>query len=442
MYRSHWRRFFVPLSHAGIVALVATGWACGRSGATARTTIDFWAFGREGEVVQQLIPEFERANPGIHVRVQEIPWTAAHEKLLTAYVGRTLPDIAQLGNTWIPEFTALGALHPLDSLVDGSTAVRPGDFFPGIWATNVIDGHVYGIPWYVDTRVLFYRTDILARAGYDSPPRTWTEWRKAMLAIQRIIGRPVSHAIFLPTDEWAQPVILGMQAGSSLLRDGGRYGDFEGPAFRKAFEFYIGMFRDSLAPVIGNAQMANLYQEFARGTFAMYITGPWNIGEFKRRLPRYMEGRWSTAPLPSPDSLYPGTSLAGGSSLVLFNSSRHSAEAWKLVEYLTSARTEVEFYKASGDLPPRPAAWRDGSLAQNRYARAFYTQLQNVTPAPKVPEWEQITMQVINRAESAIRGQASVAEALAGLDSDVNAILEKRRWMLDRRGARERGTHR
>src|SRR5437867_12012546 len=52
----------------------------------------FWAMGAEGENVQKLIPEFERRNPGIRVRLQSIPWTAAHEKLLTAYAGNSTPD--------------------------------------------------------------------------------------------------------------------------------------------------------------------------------------------------------------------------------------------------------------------------------------------------------------------------------------------------------------
>ena len=66
-------------------------------------TIDFWGMGREGEVAQQMMPEFEAEHPGVHVHVQQIPWTAAHEKLLTAYVGHASPDVAQLGNTWVPE---------------------------------------------------------------------------------------------------------------------------------------------------------------------------------------------------------------------------------------------------------------------------------------------------------------------------------------------------
>ncbi len=72
--------------------------------------IKFWAMGREGEIVPELLKEFERENPGVRVIVQQVPWSAAHEKLLTAFAGDSLPDVAQMGNTWISEFAALGCL--------------------------------------------------------------------------------------------------------------------------------------------------------------------------------------------------------------------------------------------------------------------------------------------------------------------------------------------
>src|SRR5258708_4821916 len=83
--------------------------------------------GGVGGVVQNLVPEFERRAPGIRVRVQQIPWSAAHEKLLTAYVGNAMPDVVQVGNTWIPEFVALGALAPLDAWLAHSTTARSED---------------------------------------------------------------------------------------------------------------------------------------------------------------------------------------------------------------------------------------------------------------------------------------------------------------------------
>jgi len=75
-----------------------------------------------------------------------------------------------------------------------------------------------------------------------------------------------------------------------------------------------------------NTQVSNVWDEFARGMFAFYISGPWNIGEFRRRLPPSAQGSWATAPLPGPNGL--GVSTAGGSSL---------ANAASVLIYLRSA---------------------------------------------------------------------------------------------------------
>src|SRR5690606_15049339 len=114
-------------------------------------------------------------------------------------------DICQLGNTWIPEFSALNALEPLDSLVAASDVVEREDYFEGIWETNRVDEVTYGIPWYVDTRLIFYRSDILREAGYEEMPETWEEWKQAMHAIKDEVG-PNDYVVLLPTNEWQHPV--------------------------------------------------------------------------------------------------------------------------------------------------------------------------------------------------------------------------------------------
>jgi len=165
--------------------------------------------GREGEVLSQLIPGFEKEHPDIHVEVQQIPWTAAHEKLLTAYVGDATPDIAMLGNTWIPEFVALNSLAPLDSFVGQAKEIRRDDFFPGIWKTNVVNGKTYGIPWYVDTRLIFYRSDILAKAGYKEFPKTWAEWVTAMKKIKSQMSER-QYQMLMSTNDWLNTVIFAL----------------------------------------------------------------------------------------------------------------------------------------------------------------------------------------------------------------------------------------
>jgi multiple sugar transport system substrate-binding protein len=301
-----------------------------------------------------------------------------------------------------------------------------------------VDGVLCGVPWYVDTRVLFYRKDLLEAAGVAAPPRTWDEWLDAMRRVKAKAGAG-RWAVLLPTDEWAQPVIFGLQKGATLLTPEGGDAAFRAPAFRAAAAFYVGLFREGLAPALANTQISNVYQEFAAGDFAMYVTGPWNLGEFRRRLPKEMEGRWATAPLPSATGAgAPGVSLAGGSSLVLFRTSRRSEDAWKLVEFLSEPAQQVRFYALAGDLPARRDAWTDPLLASDPAARAFEEQLLRVVATPRIPEWEQVAQKVAEHLEPAIRGVATVDDALASLDRDVSALLAKRRWVLARKAAHER----
>ena len=381
----------------------------------------------------ELLPEFERAHPTIHVKLQQLPWTAAHEKLLTAFAGDTTPDVCQLGNTWIPELVALNALEPLDRYASGSGVVDAADYFPGIWDTNRVDGALYGVPWYVDTRLLFYRRDVLARAGYSRPPASWQEWKAMLAAVSRSAG-PDRYGILLPLNEFEPLLALALQQDEPLLRDDGRWGNFGSPGFRRALGFYLEMFQRGWAPALGTAAISNVWNEFGRGRFAFYISGPWNIGELERRLPPEEQDRWMTAPLPGPDG--PGASIAGGSSLVVFRASRHQAAAWRLIEFLSQPAVQRRFHALTGDLPPRRATWTDPRLAGDVHARAFREQLERVKPAPKVPEWERIATELRLVAERAVHGQLTLEQATRELDARAAHVLEKRRWMLARRGAR------
>lgn len=386
--------------------------------------------GREAEVVGELLTAFEREHPGVRVRVEQLPWSAAHEKLLTAFAGGVLPDVAQLGNTWVPELVALGALEPLDARVAASPDVPADDYFAGIWHTNRLNGRLWGLPWYVDTRVLFYRRDLLAAAGVREVPARWDTWLDALRALKRHVGRE-RWAIFLPINEYTPQVALALQQpGDSMLRDGGRYGHFRGPGFERAWKFYLSMFEEQLAPPASDSEIVNLWDEFARGTFGFYISGPWQIGEFRRRLPAALQSAWTTAPLPGPDG--PGVSIAGGSSLALFAPSRHKDAAWALVRFLSRPAVQQRFYELSGNLPPRRSAWSGEALRTSEPARAFRDQLERVRPVPQVPEWERIATEIRLVTEAVMRGVLDKARALPELDRRVDRMLEKRRWMLAR----------
>jgi len=422
-------------SFLALLALVLVVLPAGCARDDEATTLRFWAMGREAEVVAELLQDFERENPGIRVDLQQIPWTAAHEKLLTAFAADGLPDLCQLGNTWIAEFATLDALEPLQSRVDASAVVVQDDYFPGIWATNVVDGTLYGVPWYVDTRLLFYRKDLLAQAGFDAPPTSWAEWERAMAAIVRNSG-PGRYAVLMPINEFEPQLSFALQTGDPLLRDDDTRGNFRSAGFRKALAFYAGTFEQGFAPPMSETQISNVWDEFFKGLYAFYLSGPWNIREFRKRQPQGMEDAWGTMPLPGPDG--PGAGIAGGTSLVLFRSSRNQEAAWKLVEFLSRPDIQQRFHALIGDLPPRRSTWEHPELANDPLSMAFRDQLERVKPTPQVLEWERIVQEMRLATERVVRGGQSQDLAVAELDARVDAILEKRRWVREQAAANAR----
>ncbi len=365
-------------------------------------------------MVRELVPEFERGIPGIRVDVQQIPWTAAHEKLLTAFVGDSTPDVAQVGNTWIPELAAIGAIEPLDDFVRGSRVVKAADYFPGIWDTNVVDGTSGACPGTSTPGCSSTAATSWRRRAFPEPPRTWSEWCEAMERLKERAG-PQGFAILLPTDEWAQPVVLALQKGAPLLARRQPLGCVPGArASARAYESYRELYRRGYASVVPNSQVAQPLPAVRRGVRSRCTSpapGTWasSAAACRRRCrtagPRRRCRPRTARPGPEPRS----PAAPAWSFFVL---AQRKAAAWKLIEYLSRPEQQVRFFQLTGDLPSRTAAWSAPELAGDPQARAFWQQLQNVLPTPKVPEWEQIATLVSERAEAAIRGRATTEQAL------------------------------
>jgi multiple sugar transport system substrate-binding protein len=162
---------------------------------------------------------------------------------------------------------------------------------------------------------------------------------------------------------------------------------------------------------------------------AFYLSGPWNIREFRRRAPPELADQWGTMPLPGPDG--PGAGIAGGTSLVLPRGGAHADAAWLLVEYLSRPGVQRRFHALSGNLPPRRSTWEHPDLSGDPLAAAFRDQLERVRPTPKVLDWERLAQEIRLVTERVVRGGLAQDQAVRELDASVDAILAKRRWILE-----------
>ena len=390
--------------------------------------LNIWAMGVEGEALGAFADAFSRDNGDCPVRVQALPWSAAHEKLLTAFAADDLPDVVALGNTWVTEFHALGALEPLNTRLMASP-LHDDRFFDAALKSVTLDGRVLGIPWYVDTRLLFYRSDLLHNAGFDRPAETWADWDRQLAALSGG-GR---YSLLMPFNEYEPLVALCLQADQPILLDDGTRGGFQQGGIRDAFAYAVSLYARGFAAVMTHSEVTDPYSAFARGDYAFIITGPWNLAEFARRLPDAVKADWATAPLPGPHG--PGASSAGGVSMCVTRASRDKDLAFRFIEYMGAPKQQAAVYNLTGDLPSDQRAWPMLGLTEDVRARAFFDQLNRARPVPQVPEWERIANEMVAALERVARGQVTLDMALKGLDEFAWTTLAKRRAMLARKAA-------
>ncbi len=392
-------------------------------GATRREDIAIWAMGNEAANLPKLLDSLPFASSGKRITVQALPWSAAHEKLLTGFAGGSLPMIGQIGNSWLAEMVAIGAITSAPKAVEQILL----DQFPAVVATNQIAGQTWAVPWYVDTRLQFYRSDIFSRAGFATPPLEWAEWKAALEKVKRVTGGD-NYAALLPLNEFEQLLTIALSSGARLLRDQDSRGAFSEPEFIAALSFYKSIFDEGLAPIVTATQVANIWNEFAKGHFGVFMSGPWTVSDLRDRLPPSLQTSWATAPNPGPRGI--GSAAPGGSSLVVFSGNDNASLAWSLIEQLLAPAAQAQFHRLTGNLPARRSAWDIVGIARDPIIAPFAIQLEHATALPKVPEWERIVTEMQTVAEQMVRGSLSIKAAAREIDARADRLLEKRRWML------------
>ena len=385
----------------------------GRAPVAAGQQLNVWAIGAEGKLIRQAAELFEARNPGVKIVTQGIPWTGAHEKLVTAVVGDMAPDISQLGTTWMPEFRAMNAIEPLDGFIK-SSKLDTADFFPGARDSNFYQGKWYGLPWYVDTRVMYYRKDLAAKAGYKNFPADWEGFYKFAKALKA--SKHEGYAFALPTNDWQIFLMFYWQNGGELLKDSPlTAGKFEG-----AINYLKRFFDEDLAPLEGGND-TDLLTAFESGYYPVFISGPWMISQLETSKP-LLNGRWATAPLPAGERR---ASFMGGCNLVMFKSSPNKALAWKFMEFLAGPEMQARWYALSGDLPASRKAWLAPALARNPQLSAFRLELDTAKAPPQVAEWENIAGNINDAVEEAVFGRITPQAAREKLSARIEKILAK-----------------
>ncbi|PMQ01155.1 MAG: ABC transporter substrate-binding protein [Dictyoglomus sp. NZ13-RE01] len=377
-------------------------------------TIRIWAMGEEAKNLSVMTDKFTKET-GIKVEVQALPWTAAFSKILTGIAGRQLPDMAMMGTTWMAPFAAMGAFEDLGKYISKSNVVKPDKFFSGSWETVVYGGKVYGVPWYVDVRVLYYRTDMLKEVGYEKAPDTWDELYDAIKKLAQKYGLGNCGLGLSPT-EAANFMPFVWQNGGDVI-DKNKNILVKNPEFVEALDFYARFYRENLVAKGG----ANVFVDFESGLLPMFFSGPWMVSMIKEQVPK-ITGKWAVAVMPKKKTR---TSFVGGSNWVIFTTSKEKDSAWKFIEFMSKPENQLEWYRVLRNLPAVKETWNSPELANDPFTRVFGEQLKDAKSTPIVPEWDKIESALGRRVEEACLGKRDVKEAVELLYEDLRKVLKK-----------------
>jgi multiple sugar transport system substrate-binding protein len=420
----------MPRIRTGLVVLLSGALcvtACGRSASTdepagggaigagpATGTITMWAQGAEAEQLPTLLKEFQAANPDVKVNVTPIPWSAAHNKYQTAIAGGTTPDIGQLGTTWMGEFGAANAL----TAAPGD--LNAGEFYPGSMKSAQVHGGTLGIPWYVDTPVLYYRTDLAAKSGYQHPPATWDDFKAMAKALQTKAG--AKFGVALAPKDFQGFLPFAWSNGAGLTSSDGTKWTLDDPAMVEAVRFYQSFFSEGIADRTPSTDAGAYEAAFVDGSVPMFIGGPFEVGQLNKAGGPGFAAKYATAVLPRAKSATSATSFVGGSNLVVFKKSANPRAAWKLIQFLSRPQTQVAWYKATGDLPSVRAAWTDPALSADPKLAVFGQQLRDVNAPPATVEWTQVQAAGDAQMERVTVSGNDPAQAMKALQANAASI--------------------
>ncbi|MBL7257783.1 sugar ABC transporter substrate-binding protein [Paractinoplanes lichenicola] len=411
-------RWLAVATSAALVASMAAG--CGRDSGggqeaakdvaegKASGEITVWAMGTEGEKLGEFAKAFTAENPDAKVSVTAVPWDSAGQKITSAIAAKATPDVSMIGTTMQGEIAKTGALDPTPT-----DLFQKDSFFPGAWDTTVVDDTAYGVPWYVETRGIFYRTDLAQKAGFPDGPKTWDDLKAMAKAMQTKAG--AKWGVNLQpgkTGSWQSILPFGWSNGAEINSDD-KY-TFDTPQMTEALTYYQSFFSEKLSPT--NLPEGALEPAFAKGEIGAFMSGPWHVGILNEQ---GVKGKFAVAPMPSKQS---STSFIGGSNIAVFKDAKNRDAAWKFLQWLSKPDVQAKWYQTVSDLPAVQSAWDDTALSGDPMLKVFGEQLKSAKAPPAFPTWTQLAATFDVEAEKVCVGGSDPAAALKAVQSQADSI--------------------
>ncbi|RFB76504.1 ABC transporter substrate-binding protein [Methylovirgula sp. 4M-Z18] len=375
----------------------------------------------------QVVDAFNESQGKILVKYDELPPPSASTEVHQALVQRLAkkdgsPDVFTQDVVWIAEFAGAGWALPLDEYV---AADEQAKYFSGVMDACRWSGKLTALPWFVDSGMLYYRTDLLAEAGATVPET----WEQLVVAAQAIVKAGKAKIGFSWQAKQAEVLICDLvefvsSNGGSILGADGKSVKIADPAAVDAVQF---MYDTIIKYKISPADVRSWDEEPSRAPFTggdVAFLRNWSyvhpISQDAKT--SSVVGKVGVAPLPH---FAGGKSAAclGGYQYGVNASTKKRDAAIEFLKWLSQPSTQLHFATELGLAPTRPEVFDSPELAK---AQPFMQTLKPVfvgaTPRPVTPKYAQVTLALQSAVSQAVTN-GNVKEALGQAKLKLEKII-------------------
>jgi len=366
------RRMLGLLGVAAAASLILAGCSGTASGSTSsgKVTIEFsqwWEPELPAGALKKLVGEFETANPNINVKLISGPYASIQDQTTTAVASGTMADVVGLDGAWVSDLVKQGGLDNLSKEITSS-----GYDASQLSSQVKISGSTYMIPVVNFVYPMFTNDELLSKAGVSAPPATQSEFLKDAKAVSAL-GGPVKGWI-LPlgttNPNGVQNDIMSWlwASGGSMLKNG--QPNLTSSKVEDTVTF-VKSLSDAHAIADGAAtlQETDKVTQFTNGQVGMMIDSLAHIDTIRKANPNL---KFSISAIPAADGYSGKRGIPFASwGIGVSNKSAHKAEAWKLVEFMMSKKTNSTVSTLAHGFPGNTGSTPDFSSSDPLYQQAF-----------------------------------------------------------------------
>jgi multiple sugar transport system substrate-binding protein len=426
------RRDFLKMSGAGLAGAALLGASgCGGGGAGSGNIVFSMGPDDPNKTYTKLVEKFNKQHKGeFQVTIREMPAdTGAYfDKLRTEFqAGGGEIDVIGGDVIWPIQFAAQGWVQDLS---DKFPASEQNKFLPGPIEASTYEGAIYAVPWFEDAGVLYSRSDLLEKAGYSAPPKTWDELKEMALKISQDEGIPngfvfqgknyeggVCDALeYIRTH--GGDVLSNVTSGKVII---------DSPEATAGLETYHSMITDGVAPkAVANYDETTSVPVFGNGEAVFLREWPGTYGDIAGGAYKIKADQVTVSPIPVASGNESSSTLGGWTFMINAQSDLQD-EAWEFVKFMSSYES-FKFRAVNGGYISARKAILDDPAVQEAIPTVKLAKdvlLEYATSRPVTQYYGDMSLEMQEQFNNALTGDTSPQQAVETLQKSLSSIMQQ-----------------